>query len=233
MTEFKRNLGPKQTYRSSCGYNKYAHLLVKATWGPEVEGLTSEKAEQMQIDPPVLVDSRDMPSLPVHFEYFCVSAPQSFSSMKEGGHSWMTGERPKGMTVGRRPEGLFAEDDETSILDASPHYHMHDEYYLFVGSKPYHRHNDLGGEIELWIGCGEQAEQYIINEPTLVHIKAGLVHGPTVFRKVYQPINWFVFFNHPRLQNCHVRMAPPGFKLDLNSTAEQTCKDLGKKTGNT
>jgi hypothetical protein len=229
MTEFKRELGPKQTYRSAIGFNKYAHLLCKAGWGPEVEGMTVEMAQKLGVDPPIVVDSRDMPGLQVHFEYFCMQGDQSLSSMKPGGHSWMTGERPKGMTYGRRPDGLFAPDDETSILDASPHYHLYDEYYLITGTKPFHRHDDLGGEVEIWLGCGEQAEQYFIHEPCLIHLVPGLVHGPTIFRNVTSPINFFVFFNHPRLQNQHVRMTHPAYKYDLvGSKVEDSCKEMRK-----
>jgi hypothetical protein len=83
--------------------------------------------------------------------------------------------------------------------------------FIFSGTKPYES-NDLGGEIELWIGLGEQAEKYTITKPTAIAFPPGLVHGPIVFRKVNTPISWVIVHNAPYFSNCVVRLLPPEFK---------------------
>jgi hypothetical protein len=68
-----------------------------------------------------------------------------------------------------------------------PHSHDEDEIWLFLGTNP-NDNKDLGGEIEFWMGEGDEAEKYIITKPSAVLVPAGVVHCPVVFNKIKRPI---------------------------------------------
>ncbi|NMA23791.1 MAG: hypothetical protein GX938_09840 [Spirochaetales bacterium] len=97
-----------------------------------------------------------------------------------------------------------------------PHFHDCDEVFLFVGTDP-QDYRDLGGEVEFWIGKGEEAEKYVFTEPTSIFIPKGLVHLPVYFRNVRKP-----FFMVPILVNVKewtanlVDIFPSGFKERLD-----------------
>ena len=63
--------------------------------------------------------------------------------------------------------------------------HDFDQCLLFLGANPENA-GDFDAEIEL--GMGEEREKHIITSPTVVHIPAGLVHGPLNFKKVNKPL---------------------------------------------
>lgn len=67
-----------------------------------------------------------------------------------------------------------------------PHAHATDEIYMLIGTDPDNVF-DLGGTFEIWIGEGEDAEKYLIDKPTVIHIPAGVVHMPWVIREVHRP----------------------------------------------
>lgn len=96
-----------------------------------------------------------------------------------------------------------------------PHSHDFDEVFLFVGTdtKDY---RDLGGEVEFWIGKGEEAEKYVFTEPTSIFVPKGVVHLPVYFRNVRKPffmIPILVGVNERRAH--HIDIFPPGFKERL------------------
>lgn len=214
---------------------KYEKCFTKIGWDLEAKGMTPETAKELGVDPPLKVSARHNPILKMNFEYFLFSSDQTISSCKPGGHSWQAGDRIPGLTYGRRPEGLFPDDPydimgRTSMLDASPMYHTFDEYYMLAGVTPFERSEKLPGEVEIWLGVGEQAEQYIITEPTLVYIPAGLVHGPTCFKNLTAPIAMFVIMDNPIQTNCHVRILPPEFVLPVSETDKKLAQ-IGKEKG--
>ena len=55
---------------------------------------------------------------------------------------------------------------------ASGHRHKFDECFLFLGSNP-ENVDDLGGEVEFWLGEGDEAEKYMLTESTAIYIPAG------------------------------------------------------------
>jgi len=69
---------------------------------------------------------------------------------------------------------------------AEEHDHEFDEYLVFLGTNPGDP-NDLGGEVELWIG----GEKHMITRSCAVFIPAGLKHAPIYFRKIERPI-WYL-----------------------------------------
>ncbi len=94
-----------------------------------------------------------------------------------------------------------------------PHKHPFNETQVFFGTDPKHP-NDLGGEVEYWLGEGEDAEQYFFTKRTILHLPAGLMHGPIVWRRVDKPpIIGMVILNSPYMIAEYAEELPPGFKL--------------------
>jgi len=120
---------------------------------------------------PILFDSRSFPNTPV-----TVILQYPF----ESGCGWGLGLNLVG------PPGF------DHIMDL-PHTHDQDEYWIFVGTDP-KNNKDLGGEVEFWMGEGDEAEKYIITEPSVVYVPAGVVHLPIVFKNIRRP-----FFSIPIL----------------------------------
>ena len=67
-----------------------------------------------------------------------------------------------------------------------PHRHLSEELFMFTGSNM-ENPDDLGAEIEYWLGEGKEAEQFIITEPTVVLVPAGTVHLPIYYRRINRP----------------------------------------------
>jgi hypothetical protein len=85
-----------------------------------------------------------------------------------------------------------------------------DELSLFIGTNP-EDPADLGGEVEFWLGEGEEAEKYTITKSSCVHCPAGLVHLPVYFRRVNRPFVFVVIVDSPDLIAESVEVLPPGF----------------------
>ena len=71
------------------------------------------------------------------------------------------------------------------LMEKFPHSHDFDMYLTFVGFDP-NGLNDLGGEVEMFIG--KEQEKYVINTPTTIYIPKGLIHCPLNFTRVDKPI---------------------------------------------
>jgi len=73
-------------------------------------------------------------------------------------------------------------------LVETTHYHDQpgDETHLFFGSDPMNP-DDLGGEVDFWLGEGDDAEKFVLTKRTAIHVPAGLVHTPVYFRKIAHP----------------------------------------------
>jgi len=71
------------------------------------------------------------------------------------------------------------------FLDRSPHIHNVDEYLIFLGGT-FPNVFDFDAKIRLCLG--EEMEEYIITQPTIVRIPAGLTHCPLEFVEVNKPI---------------------------------------------
>ena len=67
-----------------------------------------------------------------------------------------------------------------------PHKHYVNENIFLANIDP--TKEDLGGEVELWMGDGTEAEKYIINKRTLVIIPANTYHFPMYVRKLNSPM---------------------------------------------
>ena len=70
--------------------------------------------------------------------------------------------------------------------DRPPHSHEFDEIFVFLGTNR-DDPNDLGGEVEFWLGEGEDTEKYTFNTSTCIFVPKGLVHLPMIFKNVQRP----------------------------------------------
>ncbi|MDR0859149.1 MAG: hypothetical protein LBN97_08975 [Oscillospiraceae bacterium] len=71
------------------------------------------------------------------------------------------------------------------FLDRSPHIHNVDEYLIFLGGT-FPNVFEFDAEISLTIG--EEMEEYVITQPTIVRIPAGVQHCPLNFIRVDKPV---------------------------------------------
>ena len=80
---------------------------------------------------------------------------------------------------------------DTLLMVPEPHSHPTYEILCFIGGNPLNI-RDFGGEVELYIGEGKDAEPHIINSTSFVVLPPGLTHCPINFRKVDKPFLFMV-----------------------------------------
>ena len=74
---------------------------------------------------------------------------------------------------------------EPMLFDRVPHSHEFDEFLCFLGGNLENMF-DFDATIELCLG--EEQELYLIEQATVVHIPAGMVHTPLTFKRVDKPV---------------------------------------------
>jgi len=75
--------------------------------------------------------------------------------------------------------------DRPMLFDRIPHTHEFDEFLCFLGGDPRDMF-DFDATVEL--SMGEEEEVCLIEQATIVHVPAGLVHTPLTFKRVDKPI---------------------------------------------
>ncbi|MBN1567804.1 MAG: hypothetical protein JXA73_08140 [Acidobacteria bacterium] len=70
---------------------------------------------------------------------------------------------------------------------AEEHAHDFDEVIGFIGTRGQGAPNDLGGEIEVWLG----GEKHLINKSCLIWVPKGLKHCPIRFKRIDSPVLFF------------------------------------------
>ena len=68
-----------------------------------------------------------------------------------------------------------------------PHKHEYSELLVYLGTSPGNP-EELGGEIEIWLGEGEEMEQVTLTTSSSIFIPPGLAHLPLFYKNVYRPI---------------------------------------------
>jgi hypothetical protein len=63
----------------------------------------------------------------------------------------------------------------------------HDHLFCFLGTNP-DDPSDLGGEVEFWLGEGEEIDKVIVNTPSSIYVPEGLGMFPMIWRNVKRPI---------------------------------------------
>jgi hypothetical protein len=94
------------------------------------------------------------------------------------------------------------------------HAHNFDELFLYIGLDPHDTLN-LGGEVEFWLGEGDEAEKFVTTKATAAWVPGGVVHNPQYFRRVDRPFLMVVIALTGEYATDGMRSAPlpPGFKL--------------------
>jgi hypothetical protein len=168
---------------------KYAKNFTKMPLGPESACPPYFKGKITR--GPLLYDKNFDKSAPIHMEIYTIYKAGAGFGM---GTSWV------GDAFGEK------------IPDNSSMKHEADELFIYHGCNPDDA-QDLGGEIEFWIGEGKDAEQHIITEPTVVYVPAGLVHMPEYYRKVTRPFFKIVLMLQPEWTKTTWVPLPEAFKI--------------------
>jgi mannose-6-phosphate isomerase-like protein (cupin superfamily) len=92
--------------------------------------------------------------------------------------------------------GVMAPSPLAPVVDGRPvealksvGQHAHndfDEIYFFYGTDPTDN-TRLGGQVEMWLGHGQDAEKFVMKDPTAVYVPKGLAHNPWIVTKVNDP----------------------------------------------
>lgn len=92
--------------------------------------------------------------------------------------------------------GVMAPSPLAPVVDGRPAealrrvgQHAHedfDEVYFFYGTDPTDN-TRLGGQVEMWLGSGAEAEKFVMRDPTAVYVPKGLAHNPWIVTTVNDP----------------------------------------------
>jgi hypothetical protein len=83
---------------------------------------------------------------------------------------WITEDRTGGV------EGLKAGQQE----------HYFDELFCFISTNPKNS-DDLGGEVEFWMGMGAESEKITISTSSCIYVPGNVPHMPIFYRNVKKP----------------------------------------------
>lgn len=135
------------------------------------------KIEVMELtEPPVLPDLGNCKNhLPCYSRDIDPHADFRFEVI----HLWK-----EGMGCGFGTPMINPETNE--IQGQWPHTHVVDEMYFLIGLDPQNP-LDLGGEFELWVGAGDEAEKLTITRTSAIRVPAGTPHLPFIVRKLERP----------------------------------------------
>lgn len=143
---------------------KYGKYVIPGPWRPT--GVKHDSLVGHVSFPPLIMENkRIFPNALHHVEIFQIY-----------------GAGP-GIGCGFEMEGGFSGQDIKDVPQSHPD---GTETFVYIGTD--HEHpEDLGGEVELWLGKGKDAEKFVFDTPTTIVIPPGLFHTPIYFRKVWHP----------------------------------------------
>ena len=67
------------------------------------------------------------------------------------------------------------------------HKHDYEEIFMFLGTNPKDP-NDLGAEVEFWIGEGKDQEKIVFTTSSSIYVPPGVAHFPQIWRNVKRPV---------------------------------------------
>lgn len=92
--------------------------------------------------------------------------------------------------------GAFAPSKFVPLIDGQPAAelsgmgsHSHDDFdevYYFIGTDSTDN-TRLGGQVEMWLGTGQEAEKFVMIDPTAVYVPRGVPHNPWIVTRVNDP----------------------------------------------
>jgi mannose-6-phosphate isomerase-like protein (cupin superfamily) len=77
------------------------------------------------------------------------------------------------------------------------HKHADFDQFLFFLGGDVKNVTDFDAEIEMCLGLGEEQEKYVITEPTVVRVPAGVYHGPLDYKRIGKPVTFISVFLAP------------------------------------
>ena len=107
------------------------------------------------------------------------------------------------------------------FLDRVQHRHIKDEYLIFLGAS-FPNVFDFDARIEFTIGKGEEAETYLITQPTVIRVPAGVYHCPLNFKEVNKPVLFLATLFTPMFGG--VYDMPDGSTRELYYNGPMQCK---------
>jgi hypothetical protein len=120
-------------------------------------------------DMPLVYDQKCLPEAPVYVETYHAYAPGA---------------------------GVMSPCHLAPLVDGAPveaqrevGQHAHndfDEIYFFYGTDPTDN-TRLGGQVEMWLGSGKEAEKFVMRDPTAVYVPKATPHNPWIVTKVDDP----------------------------------------------
>lgn len=86
----------------------------------------------------------------------------------------------------------ITEDKEFGVEGprGGPQAHYFDEMFCFIGTNP-NDPDDLGAEVEFWMGMGEETEKIMLNTSSCIYCPGNVPHMPVFFRNVKRPLLCF------------------------------------------
>ena len=72
------------------------------------------------------------------------------------------------------------------------HKHDFDEIFFWVGHNQEDL-NDLGGEVEFWMGEGDEREKIVLTTSSTIYVPPDMEHYPITFKNVKKPVEMIVF----------------------------------------
>ena len=107
------------------------------------------------------------------------------------------------------------------FLDRVQHRHIKDEYLIFLGAS-FPNVFDFDAKIEFTIGKGDEAETYVITQPTVVRVPAGVYHCPLNFKEVNKPVLFLATLFTPMFGGIYD--LPDGTTKELYYNGPMQCK---------
>jgi hypothetical protein len=128
---------------------------------------------------------------PLRSADFFDKAAASFMTMPP--MTFLNGDEPvKGSGQFAEAIWIFSDSPLITPEERQAHFHEFDELFMYLGANQKDM-KDLGGEVELWIGEGKEAEKYNFTTSSGAFIPKGLMHGPMNFRNVKRPFLYLTF----------------------------------------
>ena len=99
---------------------------------------------------------------------------------------------------------------------SQPHVHDSLETYVFIPANP-DNENDLGAEVEFWLGEGDKAKKLIINKPTVLLIPPNTVHLPMYIKELHSPFLCLSMIDNPLWNVFYTNVFPTGFEHEMQA----------------
>lgn len=128
------------------------------------------------------------------FEKYVIRHPMFIDPKIYGGkmvppHRFLEGPNASQVPSGTLVEYHWITEDKAFGLEGprgGPQAHYFDEIFCFIGTNPEDT-DDLGGEVEFWMGMGEETEKIVIDTSSCIYVPGNVEHIPIFFRNVKRP----------------------------------------------